>query len=284
VLTTEARAEGTAAEECVAASERSVTLRTDHHLLSARAESLKCARASCPAEVREECTRVVDQLNRAIPTIAFYAKDAEGNDLTDVTVHMDGKELIDHLQGVSQPVDPGEHTFTFETEGFAPVEKKILIVESAKDRRESIVFGASGEKVPSEEAAGAPADRGNLQRILGYTAAGLGVAGLAVGTVFVLQRSSQLSQANGICPTGTCLVTPGGDPNQVAATNNAQIAKLTDDANRAGTIATAGFIAGGVLLAGGIGLVLTAPKTQERVALSPAVGPGFQGFVTTGRF
>jgi hypothetical protein len=43
-----------------------------------------------------------------------------------------------------------------------------------------------------------------------------------------------------------------------------------EDAKSAATISTIGFIAGGVLLAGAVALVVTAPKSKSALVIAPA--------------
>lgn len=116
---------------------------------------------------------------------------------------------------------------------------------------------------------------GTTQRVLGWTALGLGAVGLGVGTVFVLQRSSKLADRDNVCPTME------GCTDEEIALND----QLTNEARTASTIGTIGLIAGGVLAATGIVLVVTAPSgaSKESVALVPVAGPGFQGLSIRGR-
>jgi hypothetical protein len=119
------------------------------------------------------------------------------------------------------------------------------------------------------------ASHGTTQKILGWTALGLGVVGLGVGTVFVLQRQSKLDERETVCP------------DMVLCTDDeiAQNEALTQDARTASTIGTIGFAAGGVLAATGIVLLVTAPKAKPKdsVALVPVVAPGFQGLSLQGK-
>jgi hypothetical protein len=116
---------------------------------------------------------------------------------------------------------------------------------------------------------------GTTQRILGWTALGVGVVGLGVGTVFAIQRKSKLDERDTICPEmQLCL-------DEEIAQNN----QLTDEARTASTISTIGFIGGAAFAATGIVLVVTAPKgrPKDSVALVPVVGPGFQGLSFQGK-
>jgi len=290
---TEAHAADPTTADCLTASEKSIALRNQHNLRAARAELLVCAAANCPTDVRNECTRRVAEVNAAMPTIVFEAKMANGNDVSAVKVTMDGQTLVERLEGTALSIDPGEHTFLFETAGQDPIQKQFVINEGVKDRRERIVFGmsdgtaatsagplATGLTSPTEGSAtgGQPVrdtgSSGETQRILGWTATGLGAIGLGLGVVFVAQQSSKQSDADAVCPSGVNC--PVG--------SNARIQELNDDAKSAGTLAAVSFVTGGVLIAGGLALVFTAPKSQSGgVAAVPVVGPNFQGVMVTGQ-
>ena len=67
-----------------------------------------------------------------MPTVVFEAKDAAGAIVFAVKVKMDGDLLAERLQGSALPIDPGEHTFTFEVAGRPSVEKHLMIFEGEK--------------------------------------------------------------------------------------------------------------------------------------------------------
>lgn len=146
-----ARGADPAAAQCIAANDSAVKLRGQGKLLDARDALLSCAAPKCPATVREECEKSLDEVNQALPTVVFEPKDAAGNDvLNPVKVSMDGRPLQDKLDGRAISVDPGTHDFTFETAGQAPVKKTLMIHEAEKDRHEVIAFGgASGTPAPA---------------------------------------------------------------------------------------------------------------------------------------
>ena len=137
-----ARAADPTTADCLSASENSLTLGSEHQLRAARAQLLVCAAASCPADVRKECTSRVADVNAAMPTIIFEARDAAGNDVSAVRVTMDGQRLAARLEGAPFSIDPGEHAFSFEMDGQPVVQKTFVIHESEKDRREVVVLGA----------------------------------------------------------------------------------------------------------------------------------------------
>jgi len=142
--------------DCLRANERSIELRNRHQLRAARAELLICAAGSCPEDVRNECARRVAEVNHAMPTVVFDVKDPQDNDLSAVTVHMDGELVTERLEGTAISVDPGVHTFEFATPDTAPVTKQLLIRESEKARRIVVVLGPHGPdkaETPDETAA-----------------------------------------------------------------------------------------------------------------------------------
>jgi hypothetical protein len=98
--------------------------------------------------VRSECAKHLQEVNAAIPTIVFEAKDPAGNDLVDVKVSVDGKLLVERLDGTAIPLDPGPHKFTFASPSFGSVDKQLVLREGQKDRREQVAFGGpSGSPV-----------------------------------------------------------------------------------------------------------------------------------------
>jgi hypothetical protein len=82
-----------------------------------------------------------EQISTAIPTIVFEIKDAAGNDVSGVKVAMDGQVLTERYEGSALAVDPGEHVFRFEAPGQMAVQKKYVIVEAVKERRELVQVG-----------------------------------------------------------------------------------------------------------------------------------------------
>jgi hypothetical protein len=283
--------------ECIQANGAAQDARRDLKFSAAREQLARCIDPSCPAMVRDDCTRRLDELGQVQPTIVFDAKDASGRDVAAVKVRVDGMPLAEKLDGVALAVDPGEHTFTFTVPGGAPVTQTFVIKEGQKARYERIVVGgpAPGQEIavaptaatpasspasalaaadaapatPSPASAEKPAASGTRWRTVGWVLGGVGLAGIGVGTVFGLDALSTKSShcdANGICtPPGTART-----------------------AYRQATVSTLGLIAGGVLVAGGLGLVLLAPggerSSTTSVAIQPLAGPSTIGADLSGRW
>jgi hypothetical protein len=300
-------------DQCVDANGDGQELRREGKLSAARAKLLLCANQSCPAIVREDCNRRLDELEKAQPTIAFEVKDASGAGVSAVKVTVDRKLLTDVVDGTSLQVDVGRHAFAFEIAGQPPVTRTLVITEGVKGRREVVQMGAAslaaiptaaspaatlplkpapaGETpVAHEQAApGAtvprdaerPAASGTMvtQRVLGLVTGGVGLAGVALGGVFGLLTISEKGNQQDDCPSST------------SCTSDGHARAVTDHSNGMtdGTIATAASIAGCALLVGGAVLFFTAGNAREHPAttgmlIAPHVSLGGGGMLLRGVF
>jgi hypothetical protein len=180
---------------------------------------------------------------------------------------------------VAMPVDPGPIT----VEASAPKKKRwsasIEVTQPGKTVTLSVPALEDGPPEPppttttSAEMSGpaAPYDSGALvphratwQKPAALVSGGVGVAGLVVGTVFVLSAKSKYDDSLAKCPSSKDLCTPEG-------------VSLRNDARSAGTTATVAYAAGGVALVAGAVLWFTAPKSEKsrtsaELHLSPSLG------------
>jgi len=265
--------------QCADANASAQMLRRDGKLSASREQLMKCSDPKCPAIVRDDCARRLDELDRAQPTVVFEVKDSAGVDVLAVSVTMDGQPWAALLEGKALPADPGQHVFVLTVEGHPPITRTLLLVEGEKGRGERVDL-----KGPSPSAATPPpaptTTRGartgmGTQKILGLAAGGVGVVGVGLGAVFGLMSGSAWTSAKSAC---------GGDPSRCTDVSTAESHRSTAETDA--TISTAGFITGGVLLAAGVTLFLTAPHPTEtaRLVVSPAVGPGQAGVAAGGVF
>ena len=270
-------------QECVAANEKSGPLRQAGKLREARANLLKCSAPTRPGVVRDDCIGGATKLEDAIPTIVFAAQDGAGNDLATVTVTMDGQPLTDRLGGGAIEVDPGEHVFTFTTSGLPPVDKRLVIREAEKNRYERVVLGSEGAPATSQAATVRPSGLGdagkspppgqstwNSEKTIALALAGVGIVGVAVGSVFGLAAHSSWQQAQKDCGS-TCSTTS-------TAQNEAQ------DAHNKATLSNVAFIAGAAALAAGVVFWVLAPSGSDAASarILPFVGPGSGGIAAMG--
>jgi hypothetical protein len=261
--------------ECAKANGDAQALRNDGKLAAARAQLEMCEAAGCPAMVRDDCAQRMDELEHIQPTIVFDVKNAAGADVSGAAVTVDGAPLSGRLAGGALRVDPGEHAFTVTAAGQLALTRRLVIKEGEKDRRELIVLTvapAPSASLPLAEPTGAGL---GTQRVLGLTAGGVGIAAVAVGSIFGAQTFSAVSAQKKDCPTAPC-------QNAGAAASDHSSA-VTDS-----SVSTAMFVAGAVLLAGGAVLFFTAPSRASHesagLTVAPSVGPSGGGVTLQGRF
>jgi hypothetical protein len=276
-----ARAADPSVGDCLSASDTFISLRNQHKLQAARAQALVCAAPSCPAEVRTDCARRVAEINAAIPSIVFEAKDPAGNDLSAVRATLDGKVVTEKLDGTALILDPGEHAFTFETAGQPTLQKSFVIREAEKDRHEKLQFGtpvSSGTGGTESKGGGGTtiimADTGDSsKKTVAFIVGGVGIAGLiAGGAVLALAFSEKNKSNNDI------------DPRQRDNDYNASVLDQTI-AYIVGGVGVAALGTGIVLLVtsgGGKAPNQDAPKATVRFV--PDVAPGRAGLGLVGTF
>lgn len=243
---------------CPDAYTRAQTLRNDHKLLDARAALRICVQPTCKDFIVKGCTTWLAQVEASMPSVVPVATDASGNDLPGVKVSMDGAPLLEKIDGRSVDVDPGTHTFAFEASDGTKGEKQVVVAEGEKGKRIAVTLG-SPAPTPAAATAREPVttSSGPPWKTIGLVTAGVGVVGLAVGSVFGAMAA-------------------GGCSNSVCATQA--------DKNKAGTnadLSTGFFVAGGVLAASGVTMWLLAPK-KSSMQVSPSAMNGGAGFVVKG--
>ncbi len=273
-----ARADKPRAAECSDAYTRAQTLRRDRKLIDARDALRICAQPDCKDFIVKDCGTWLDQVQSSLPTVVPVATDQDGNNLPGVRVSMDGRVLLESIDGRSIEVDPGTHTFSFEARDGTKADKEIVVAEGEKNKHVAVILArprpaqaatavtpaTTASPVPVEPAAGAPPEaHGSPWKTVGIVTTVLGGAGLAAGAVFGLETMSKKSDAacDGLsCPT----------PGDATEIRNAQ---------KDGNLSTAFFVAGGVLAAAGITIWALAP---HGVQAAPSVGSNTAGLVVQG--
>jgi hypothetical protein len=273
-------------QQCLRTAEQGQQLRDDGKYRRAREAFAACSRSVCPAMVQSDCVKWLRDLEAQSPSVVIMAKDDKGNDLTAVTVTVDGAPLTNTLDGRPVLVDPGQHKFHFEAQGFPPVDDQVVIYAGEKSRAISAQFHSpapvptptptptpaptpiptpsSNETPASPPVGGGQAESGSTGRTIGWIAIGVGAASLVGAGVSFAVRQSALNDVQNKC--GPDLTNcPANDP------------ALESDASRgrtASTLVTVFSILGAVGITGGIVLLATSHghTQQSRVIIAPTVG------------
>ncbi len=225
----------------------------------------------------EDARAEVMAITARVPSIVI---NIQGADVAKVIATMDGTAIPNAALGAKRPADPGKHVIRVGGPGLETTE---VIVTIGEGKTETVTVPmkegegtppvaappapALAGVAPGLAAGGAAADAGSgsgTQGTLGYISLGVGAAGLIAGGVtggLAIAKRSDIT-GNGNCPNGLCPASASSDVSTY---------------NTLGAISTAGFIAGGVLAATGVVLILTAPKKPQTATITPLVGLGTFG-------
>ena len=207
--------------------------------------------------------------------------------LAGLQVLRDGAVVAPEEWGIAVPVDPGDHVVLVSAPGhaqralpahLAPENPSVTLRIDRLDDTPSLAVApgpapaagsppsSAATASTSSEPTPAPSDNpdpGKTRRWIGIAVGGAGVVGVALGAVFGLGAKSKLDQSN----DGHCDHADTCDPTGLS---------LRKDASQAAGASTVAFVVGGVALAGGIVVYLTAPRATKSVGfvVAPTVGGG----------
>jgi hypothetical protein len=190
--------------ECAKAYEASQEQRSSGKLRAARESLVTCSQSACPSFIKKDCSKWLADVEGAIPTVVFSAR-AGDEDLSDVKVLLGDQTLAETLDGKAVPMDPGTHTFVFESAKHGSKELKFVVKEGKKAQIIELSFEASkktgggggdadpgggdtgggdtgGTKISTEDAQGSKA--------LAFVLMGVGVVGVGGFAYFGLTGKS----------------------------------------------------------------------------------------------
>ncbi|MDB4995989.1 MAG: hypothetical protein JWM74_3421, partial [Myxococcaceae bacterium] len=225
--------------------------------------------------------RAAAALKKAVPRIAKLRIVVIAPPDADFEVKVDKETMSQAALDTPRPTDPGNHVIEASGEGLLPAETKVTLKEGDMQNitlklevdpnapkpppavaQKGPKSNAPRERRPDEEP---PPETGG-SKAGAYIVLGLGIAGLAVGSVTGAMALSRKSDIDGRCPNkNDC-------PESVRSD--------LDTAKTFGLISTVGFIAGGVGVVGGVVLLLTSgssptPKAQLG-SVSPSTSPSWK--------
>jgi hypothetical protein len=258
---------------CLDATSKGQRFKIAHKLVEAREQLLVCAAAACPSVVQADCATWLIEVERALPTVVISAKNDAGAFLVDVKVSVDGAPFASKLDGQSLPVNPGLHTFHFEGASGTSADRPIVVREGEKTQSVAVVLAAASvtpaappggrapdlASAPSDSGGGASSESGGGTmwggwKTAGWIVGGAGLVGIGVGAAFgviaIEDKRNAHCDANNVCDAGTA-----------------------SGIKSAANVSNVGWIAGGVLLAGGAALVLFAPRASHDAAAGLRVAP-----------
>jgi len=202
--------------QCAAAYEKSQEAQKSGRLLEARERLSVCVRDVCASFIRSECAKWLEEVEAGLPTVVLAARDANGQDVVDVSVSVDGRAIAERLTGTPIAVDPGMHKFSFQRAGEPPIERTLVVRAGEKNRQLAVRFGApeSEEPPPAQEPAATPAETEapssappakpkTAMRTVSYIVGGIGVLALGSWAYFGLTGKKDESALDDRCPDCT---------------------------------------------------------------------------------
>lgn len=222
---------------------------------------------------RAGSARLEPQLFKVVIGVAVQPND------DDITLELDGAATPKGLWGLPTPVDPGKHrveakapgkkpwSTTFEVTGPSTPPVTVPVLEAAPV---SVAVEGATSGGPQSDVANPPRDEG--QRTVAMVVGGVGVVGVAVGTVFGLMTKPTYNKSEPFCNGNQCT-------DQGIQYRNSAFTKAD--------ISTVGFAIGGAGLVGAAVLWFTAPKKTESgsaLAVTPFVARSSSGIAVQGGF
>jgi tetratricopeptide (TPR) repeat protein len=194
------------------------------------------------AVARERATALAPRCSKLTIAVAPALTSVPG-----LEIKRDGVLVGEPAWGLSLPSDAGDHEVTANAPGRVPFKTKVRVVGEGVTTTVSVPVLA-----PEPSAAPGPSTSTNhglgTQRTVALVAGGVGVIGFGLGAAFGLVSKSKHDQAARECDGAAC-----PDESALAAANAAQ---------SYGNLSTAMMIVGGVGLAKGVMLWLTAPNAK----------------------
>ncbi len=247
----------------------------------ARAEGSK----SREDAARKRAAALEANLSRLTIRVANESASIEG-----LEIRRDGVAQPKASWGMAVPVDPGDHVIEASAPGRMPLRLEVK-VGAARDSKEAVVpalavaeaapppvaptatpptAGSAAPVAPATPESNPPHNGSSGLRTAGWVVGGLGLVGIGIGSYFAVQAMGKKSDSDADCDGNVC---------------GPQAFQDRTDAVNAGNRATIGFVAGGVLAAGGLTMVLlgTSKESRTSIRLAPSVGISSAGFTLHGR-
>jgi hypothetical protein len=212
----------------------------------------------------------------------------------DETIRIDGRALGASAWAAALPLDPGEHTLEASASGRKTWSSSVRIDPGATIRElpvpalEEATLAAQPAVPLAAPAATGPApgalspaspetpSGGGRPKTLGFVLGGVGLAGIAVGSVFGIDTFSKNSSINGLCPD-KCPTPTALDQSKT----------LNSQASTSALVSTIGFGVGVAGLAAGAYFLFLAPPssaTTAGVRVVPSLDPATKGLGVVGRW
>jgi hypothetical protein len=200
----------------------------------------------------------------------------QGAMATGLVVKRDGVVLAAGAWGTPLPLDPRAHTLEATAPGKLPWSTTVTLGPDAATETVTVpVLADATAAAPASTLPLAPSGELGAQRTAALVVGGVGVVGVAIGAVTGVMALVKEKDSRDKCPSDPCATLDGIQAN--------------DDARTVARVSTIAFAAGGVALATGVVLWLTAPRATAsappaaaRVRITPLLDARSAGLHVVG--
>lgn len=229
---------------------------------SAFREAAVRARQAGDEALRQLATKRADGIAPRVPRVVLVP--APGTEQAPVVVSCDGVPLDRAAVGAPIPMDPGTHSIEATLPGHATFRRTFTL--PPRDALVSIPIQLPPDVAP---AAVVEVDPSSGPHTVALVLAGVGITGVAVGSIFGVAAMTSWSRARGECTSGYS----GCSPDALSLQSVVKTDALWS---------TVGFVGGGAgLLSAALLWLVTSKPTR---AVQPVVGAGRLGLELTGHF
>lgn len=258
-------------------------LERDGEALAAFEKYLQEGKKEIDAAERAQFERDAQTVRSGLVRV-LLSSDPPGATVSDERIPISGSSVRNPYPALGEPTElgvrAGRHRFVASLRG-RPDSVWEVDLEPGQKVEHVFTFAAPVEATPAATppAAGAApstvdSTSGSSLRTWSYVALGVGVVGLGAGTVFALGAKGKYDDANALCPSFPCRLTP----DQASERSN-----LESDGDSKKTLSIVGFAVGGVGVATGVTLFLLSGRQKEPAPTGawarPVVGVGSLGVV-----
>ncbi|MEZ4440998.1 MAG: hypothetical protein R3B72_18010 [Polyangiaceae bacterium] len=259
------------AQACVDDHTAGQLSRRDGELLKARDEFARCATDRCPALVVQDCVALLEAVERELPSLIVAVRQADGRDVPDARVAIDGAPRPELRVGQAFVLDPGPHAIRID-EGERHARLDVVVALGEKNRRVIIELSAPPEPPPlpmPDRAAG------NEVMVAGYVLAGLGGATLTVAAGLGLSGLLELDGIDDRCGKRA------NPPNTCSEDDLAGLRRKFLAADVSAGVGAGLFAVGASLL---LYHYVNVPDDEPGVSLAPIITPSLAGLWASLRF
>lgn len=176
---------------CSEGYEKAQIYQKDNKLNDARAQLLVCTQDACPKWIQTECVKWLADVDEHQPSIVIAARDAQGKDVFDASVEIDGSMVSSKVEGTAVRVDPGQHTVRLIHDG-QTTEQQFVARWGEKNRTVEIVLKGTSSEPPPIERSG---KRGSPIPAIAVGVLGLGAIGASIGLTFAVKSDVDTMRA-----------------------------------------------------------------------------------------